>query len=183
MTSPTKRCKISVLSVKESQLTELGRLELGAGSGLVGLAIAQACCINHTVQITDQKPMLALMQDNIRLNSLTDQVSASVFDWGSELPSELTSAFRGEDRKPGIILAADCVYFEPAFPLLKDTLVELIGQGTVCYFCFKKRRKADWRFMKMIGKLFDVRNISEDEDNKSYSRDSIYLYQIKKKAS
>ena len=36
---------------------------------------------------------------------------------------------------------ADCVYFEPAFPLLVDTLVALLQDGARCLFCYKRRRK------------------------------------------
>jgi predicted nicotinamide N-methyase len=45
--------------------------------------------------------------------------------------------------KADLILAADCVYFEPAFPLLVRTLCDLVAdQKTEVLFCYKKRRKA-----------------------------------------
>ena len=40
-----------------------------------------------------------------------------------------------------MILAADCVYFEPAFPLLVQTLADLTLPTTDVLFCYKKRRK------------------------------------------
>lgn len=41
-----------------------------------------------------------------------------------------------------IILAADCVYYEPAFPLLVQTLSDLVTDAkTEVLFCYKKRRK------------------------------------------
>ena len=43
-----------------------------------------------------------------------------------------------------VILAADCVYFEPAFPLLVQTLEDLAiqnGKQPDFLFCYKKRRK------------------------------------------
>jgi hypothetical protein len=44
--------------------------------------------------------------------------------------------------RPDLILAADCVYFEPAFPLLVQTLSDLvIDEKTEVLFCYKKRRK------------------------------------------
>jgi len=43
---------------------------------------------------------------------------------------------------PDIVLAADCVYFEPAFPLLHETLLRLTERGDVqVYMAYKKRRK------------------------------------------
>ena len=58
--------------------------------------------------------------------------------------------YRGEplraelQKKVDMLLAADCVYFEPAFPLLVQTLVDLVHEDTEVLFCYKKRRKV-WR--------------------------------------
>ena len=106
--------------------------------------------------------MLALMRQNISLNSLEDRVAASILDWGSSsaswqqlvhhpsVPDSSSSPCTLDPNNsslgrayPDVLLAADCVYFEPAFPLLRETLRELIGPNTTCYFCFKRRRRAD----------------------------------------
>lgn len=108
------------------------------------------------------------MQQNISLNNLTTKVSASIYDWGTSPPSTIPS-------HPDIILAADCVYFEPAFPLLQKTLQDLIGENTVCYFCFKRRRRADLGFMKTARKLFDVKEVEDDVDREVWSREKIFL--------
>ena len=112
--------------------------------------------------------MYDLMKQNIVLNDLESKVSATIYDWGAPTPS-------GLPRHPDVILAADCVYFEPAFPLLQETLKDLIGDNTVCYFCFKKRRRADLQFVKAVRKMFDVREVSDDPDQKVYSRESLFL--------
>ncbi|KAF2430615.1 hypothetical protein EJ08DRAFT_649432 [Tothia fuscella] len=115
--------------------------------------------------------MLPLMHINIALNDLESTVQPSVYDWGSPPPAHLPS-------HPNIILAADCVYFEPAFPLLKQTLLDLIGEDTVCYFCFKKRRRADMHFIKGIKKVFDVREVMDDVDKLVYERENIHLFVV-----
>jgi predicted nicotinamide N-methyase len=143
-------------------------VELGAGGGLVGLAVAIGCKVDTTLHITDQEPMFELMRRNIALNSLQSRVSASIYDWGEPTPSHLP-------RHPDIILAADCVYFEPAFPLLQQTLKDLIGETTVCYFCFKRRRRADLTFMKTARKMFDVQEVVDDPDKEVYSREKLFL--------
>ncbi|KAJ4294608.1 Protein-lysine N-methyltransferase efm6 [Kalmusia sp. IMI 367209] len=148
-------------------------IELGAGGGLVGLAIALGCKFTSTLHITDQEPMFELMKQNIALNDLSSKVSATIYDWGTPTPP-------GLPKHPDIILAADCVYFEPAFPLLQKTLKDLIGKETVCYFCFKKRRRADLQFMKVARKMFNVIEVDDDPDKEVYSRQS--LYKITKKA-
>jgi len=85
--------------------------------------------------------------------------------------------------KPNIILAADCVYFEPAFPLLLATLEALLAhsQDAVIYFCFKKRRRADMQFMKHAKKKFLVEEI-EDSDREVFSKENLFLYTFKRKA-
>ena len=61
-------------------------------------------------------------------------------------------------QRPDMILAADCVYFEPAFPLLVSTLVALVPlppeRAPEVLFCYKKRRKADKRFFALLRKHF-----------------------------
>lgn len=112
--------------------------------------------------------MLSLMQRNTELNSLQDIVKPSIYDWGEPTPTDLPS-------HPEIILAADCIYFEPAFPLLLQTLQDLIGERTVCYFCSVKRRKADVHFMKAAKKLFDVSVVADDPFEEDHRRDNSSL--------
>tara|TARA_R110002003_G_scaffold448_18_gene19990 strand:- start:13005 stop:13358 length:354 start_codon:yes stop_codon:yes gene_type:complete len=112
--------------------------------------------------------MFDLMKRNITLNGLNSRVSASIYDWGERTPSQVPA-------HPDVILAADCVYFEPAFPLLQQTLKDLIGENTTCYFCFKKRRRADLQFMKVARKMFDVREVDDDPDKDVYSRENLFL--------
>jgi hypothetical protein len=79
-------------------------------------------------------------------------------------------------------LAADCVYFEPAFPLLLATLREVLelSKDAVVYFCFKKRRRADMQFMKNAKKRFIVEEI-EDSDRGNFSREGLFLYTFRRK--
>ncbi|PPR03849.1 hypothetical protein CVT26_000847 [Gymnopilus dilepis] len=119
-------------------------LELGSGTGLVGLAVGALG--DAEVLITDQAPLLPIMQRNVSLNGLQDRVRVAELNWGSPIPSDIPF--------PDIILAADCVYFEPAFPLLVQTLSDLSNSETEILFCYKKRRKADKRFFTMLKKAF-----------------------------
>ncbi|OGE50328.1 hypothetical protein PENARI_c017G04737 [Penicillium arizonense] len=159
-----------------TDLSDKSIVELGAGGGLVGLAIARACRLEKRIYITDQEPMFSLMEANIELNNLTPNATAAILNWGEPIPSQVPS-------KPDVILAADCVYFEPAFPLLITTLQDLLGPNSVCYFCFKRRRRADLRFMKMAKKAFDMEEIRDDPGAESYNRENIFLYTIRAKRS
>jgi len=113
--------------------------------------------------------MLSLMQSNIALNNLSPtNVQASIYDWGTPVPSSIPNP-------PDIILAADCVYFEPAFPLLLQTLQDLMGEETVCYFCFKKRRRADLGFVKSARKVFKVEDVEDDPEKGVWGREGLFL--------
>ncbi len=87
------------------------------------------------------------------------------------------------DLKPDIILAADCVYFEPAFPLLLQTLHDLLAlvPSATVFFCFKKRRRADMQFLKAARKAFAVAEI-EDEDRPVFGREALFLYSFTRKS-
>ena len=78
-------------------------------------------------------------------------------------------------KPPDIVLAADCVYFEPSFPLLISTMKQLVGLKTICYFCQKKRRKADMRFMKEVKKNFAVEDCVDDPEWETWRRDGLFL--------
>lgn len=57
------------------------RLELGAGGGLVGLAVARGCTTGAPLYVTDQLEMLSLMELNIAENKLADSARARILDW------------------------------------------------------------------------------------------------------
>jgi len=111
---------------------------------------------------------MSLLRCNIIRNHLTMETLPCVYNWGDVPPSAIPS-------QVDIVLAADCVYLEPSFPLLLKTLEDLIGQETVCYFCFKKRRKADMKFLKTLKRLFVVLEI-DDAEQMQHKKDSIFLF-------
>ncbi|CEG73228.1 hypothetical protein RMATCC62417_08649 [Rhizopus microsporus] len=55
-------------------------VELGAGTGLVGLAVAKLCRAKKVI-LTDQMPMMNLMQENIKLNKLEEKMKAEILNW------------------------------------------------------------------------------------------------------
>jgi hypothetical protein len=155
--------------------------------------VASGGGLQHQLLLTDMDAMFELMKKNIALNELGSHVVPLILNWYAP-PLSFLSYFLFESRgeplpeqvvnvKPNVILAADCVYFEPAFPLLLQTLGELLElcQEAVIYFCFKKRRRADMHFMKNAKKKFVVEEI-EDQDREVFSRDGLFLYTFKRKS-
>ncbi|KJZ76273.1 hypothetical protein HIM_04355 [Hirsutella minnesotensis 3608] len=169
-----------MLRYHRQELPTASILELGAGGGLVGLAVALGCSFgqNSPLLLTDQDEMLGLMQHNIQLNKVESRATALVLNWGEPLPEVVVQ------RRPSVILAAECVYFEPAFPLLLQTLKDLLALNNeaVIYFCFKKRRRADMQFVKKAKKAFVVRELF-DEDRPVFERQSLFLFSFTSKTA
>ncbi|ODV89725.1 hypothetical protein CANCADRAFT_28924 [Tortispora caseinolytica NRRL Y-17796] len=147
-------------------------LELGSGTGISGLAVGKLGCAD--VWITDQAQMVDLMHQNIVLNNLEDIVHAKELNWGEPLPNEIVK------RPPAIVLAADCVYLEPAFPLLEKTLEDLAALNEECLIlmAYKKRRKADAKYFKLARKHFILEEISDFPEYEQYKKDSVRLYRF-----
>ena len=98
-------------------------LELGAGTGLVG--IAAAAILGTHVDLTDLPEICENLRRNVRSNegSLTAVGgSASVFslDWGSLPPVESVQ----ESQKYNVIMAADPLY-SPSHPLFLSNAISL----------------------------------------------------------
>ncbi|KAJ7233145.1 putative methyltransferase-domain-containing protein [Mycena haematopus] len=144
-------------------------LELGSGTGLVGLVAAM---LGGTVYLTDQAPLLNIIRKNVEINKLSPLCVVEELNWGEPIPVNIP--------RPDVILAADCVYFEPAFPLLVQTLCDLVGEDTEVLFCYKKRRKADKRFFALLKKKFRWNNIPDEPASAIYSRESISLLRLTK---
>jgi len=158
------------ISRRGPALHGLNVLELGSGTGLVGLV---AGCLGARVCITDQAPLIQIMERNISLNKLQLNVTAVELDWAKPLP---------DLQRPDMILAADCVYFEPAFPLLVSTLAALVPlppeRAPEVLFCYKKRRKADKRFFALLKKHFTWSVVDDDPAQERYSREAISLLRL-----
>ncbi|CAO3581186.1 unnamed protein product [Absidia cylindrospora] len=148
-------------------------LDIGSGTGLVGLAVAKACPSLTHMELTDQIPMMSLLQDNIKLNHLESKVGASILNWGEP-----------HDLKVDIVFASDCVYLEVAFQPLIDTLVTLTANNkdVQIYMSYRKRRKADKRFFILLKKQFHVIDILDDPERPVYSRNGLHLYRLERKA-
>ncbi|KAI9167760.1 Protein-lysine N-methyltransferase EFM6 [Paramyrothecium foliicola] len=173
---PIKVHEDCLIYVTDPFLTD--SLELGAGGGLVGLAVAKGCGVQSRMLLTDQLEMLELMQHNIQLNDLESRVSALILNWGEALPQMVI------EQRPDVIIAAECVYFEPAFPLLMKTLHDLfeVNPDATVYFCFKKRRRADMQFVKSAKKAFRVEELF-DEDRPIFQRQALFLFAFTSRVS
>lgn len=137
-------------------------LELGAGTGVVGLAIAKAnlgtdMSMDKMI-LTDLSELCPLMRENTRLNGMQpalDNGTLAVLElpWGAPF-----SGFLQDLMPVDVVLISDCVYLESCFDLLLDTIDRLLTTPeTVAIMSYKRRRRAEKRFFLQLRKRFDVK--------------------------
>ncbi|KPI42748.1 Protein-lysine N-methyltransferase EFM2 [Cyphellophora attinorum] len=101
-------------------------LELGAGTGLVGVS---AACLWHTsVVLTDLPEIVPNLEHNLGLNRETisswrGNATAMPLDW-----SDLSSAPTKDEEKYMIVIAADPIYSPDHPPMLVDTIARWLKE-------------------------------------------------------
>lgn len=153
-------------------------LELGSGTGVVGLCVALLAQQHPAemgdvhVTVTDIGELVPLMQSNIDSNHVSSVASAESLCWGSALIQE--------HQHPDVVLAADCVYLEAAFPLLERTLMDLTDgdHPPLVLMAYRKRRKADRHFFQRIKHNFDVVEVSDYEHFAEYRKQRTSLFEL-----
>ena len=127
------------------------------------------------IHVTDGlTTLIDLLRYNIHLNiqNVTSPIAiqAQKLSWGDP-PNIIVPV------NPDVILAADCAYLEESFPLLVRTLEDLMGEQTVLWFCYKKRRKRDRDCIKLIGKSFEVQMVRGQ-----WESEGVWLFVVKKRS-
>lgn len=86
--------------------------------------------------------------------------------------------------RPDVILAADCAYVEAVVPLLLRTLADLTTPcpSATIYLGFKKRRRADMRFLKKARKAFQVAEICDQDPPDLRPTGGLFLYTLTRPA-
>ncbi|KAL9102324.1 MAG: hypothetical protein Q9163_002504 [Psora crenata] len=139
------------------------------------LTISEDLIPQPELEVSDGLPaLLPLMNDNIFINTPSPPpvevlINAHLLPWGQPIPANIP-------KQPDVILAADCAYLEDSFPLLVKTLEDLMGEETVLWFCYKKRRKRDRDCVRLIGKVFAVRTVKGP-----WEREAVSLFRVTKR--
>ncbi|KIX94695.1 uncharacterized protein Z520_09741 [Fonsecaea multimorphosa CBS 102226] len=119
------------LSIDLSSPASIPVLELGAGTGLVGLTAAALW--KSPVILTDLPPIVPGLASNIKLNAATVKaiVECGSLDWSN--PETLTlqggTLYHTEKDKARVILAADTVYSEEHPELLSKAILRWLAPG------------------------------------------------------
>ncbi|KAJ8396331.1 hypothetical protein AAFF_G00019080 [Aldrovandia affinis] len=158
------------LELGQIELRGKGAIELGAGTGLVGIV---AALLGAKVTITDREPAMELLRVNVRDNIPPEQQGAVVV-------SELTWG-EGLERYPAggydIILGADIVYLVETFPALLRTLEHLSSDRTVVLLACRIRYDRDVAFLDMLRQSFTVEEVHYEAQR------DIHIYKAVKRQS
>lgn len=142
-------------------------LELGAGTGIVG--IAAAAILGAHVTITDLAHAIPNLKFNAEANSKTiglnaGKVEVAALAWGEE--EEMEAVKRKQEFN--IIMGSDLVYHDHLYdPLLRTLRFFLLGdqvnKDRVFVMAHSKRWKKESVFFKKANKDFDVKVIHRDD--------------------
>ncbi|KAJ2887828.1 Protein-lysine N-methyltransferase efm6 [Coemansia asiatica] len=146
-------------------------LELGAGTGIVGIALArlQPQC---SVFLTDKQELLPLLQRNIMLNDAAN-ASAECLDWCR--PEHRAGRWAG--NKPDLILVSDGIWASDLHRPLAETLAQLAGANTRVLIAFETRKfDEEARFVALWSERFRFRDIKPAEQHRVMQSEDIFLF-------
>ncbi|KAI8381245.1 putative methyltransferase-domain-containing protein [Radiomyces spectabilis] len=112
-------------------------LELGAGTGYVGIALANMLREPCQVYITDLEQVVPLIEENIATHYQPGhaQVFARRLHWGNQADADALLA----DGPFDLVVISDCVYFPELFDILTDTLLHVCNDTTRVLIGYKCR--------------------------------------------
>jgi len=171
-------------------------IELGAGTGLVGLALSR---LGSNVTLTDQKQMLPLLQHNAKLNNLDTKVNVEEFNWG-EQPAQLTPPY-------DIVLLSDLIAgcYASSYQALVDALWWLTESGDtsittssltptstpnfssatstspIIIMSYEKRDKKELDFFSLLLERFSFTKVPNSKLDPLYQSEDIGIFIIKRK--
>lgn len=146
-------------------------VELGSGNGLLGMVCA-LLFEDATITMTDQKPLLPLIQQNLEYNRENipnlAQVKVEEYNWGEEISM----------KDVNLIICSDCVYDLAPWDLLVDSL-KLLCRDDECRILVSmehRYKNAEEGFFKYAGQHFSIHTIPHEEHDENYCADDIDLY-------
>ena len=125
-------------------------VELGAGTGLPGLAAAR---LGAHVTLTDRARALPLLRRNAECNGL--EVAVLELEWGCTPPEW------SEAQPFALVLGADIVCHEESMAPLLATLRQLLRGGGEALICNKCRDEGEHAFWRAAAEEFHVELLKE----------------------
>ncbi|XP_040840341.1 protein N-lysine methyltransferase METTL21A [Ochotona curzoniae] len=149
------------------ELRGCSAVELGAGTGLVGIV---AALLGAQVTITDRKVALEFLKANVEANlppHVQPKAVVKELTWGQNLASFSPGEF-------DLILGADIIYLEETFTDLLQTLDHLCSERSVILLACRIRYERDSRFLAMLQRQFSVSQVHYDPEK------DVHIYKAQK---
>jgi len=149
-------------------------IELGAGCGLLGIALAMLGC---EVTLTDMKEMLELLAVNVNGNTLEAQHRPRVaeLDWTEEDLSRFKPPFE-------FIVGTDVVFLESLVAPLIATLLALSDRRSQIFICVEQRNEsAHELFLEKAKEHFTVKKIPTSKLDPEFQSGFTILLSLKRK--
>ncbi|KAG7026794.1 Protein-lysine methyltransferase METTL21C, partial [Cucurbita argyrosperma subsp. argyrosperma] len=166
-----------------SECRTLNILEIGSGTGLVG--IAAAATLGAKVTVTDLSHVISNLQFNVEANADVVAanggcVRAASLHWGEPIDAELIG------QEFDLILASDVVYhdhlYDPLIQTLRSFLLDGGNPKMVLLMAHLRRWKKDSAFFKKARKFFEVDVLHTDTPAPG-SRIGVVVYRFAAKQS
>ncbi|KAJ1797037.1 Protein-lysine N-methyltransferase efm6 [Coemansia sp. RSA 2399] len=146
-------------------------LELGAGTGIVGITLAclQPKC---TVVLSDKEELVPLLERNISLNKAHPNTSAKCVDWTNPEHRENVTA-----APPDLILVSDGIWMKDLHAHLAETLAQLAGSNTTVLLAYETRAfDEEAQFMALWSTHFRFHDIKPQEQHPVMQSEDIFLF-------
>lgn len=181
---PAAHSLVSLLDSNPQSLLPLNPnlriLELGSGTGLLGLAAA--AILRANVTLTDLPHVLPNLRFNAdsnadTINSRGGSVQVHQLQWGNCLDADALGGAEAFDA----VVASDVVYYEELFDPLLETLRVFVNAEKVFVMGHLRRwKKRDAVFFRKARKVFDVLPVHADAPLPG-SRVGVVVYRFKAK--
>ncbi|KAJ2776159.1 Protein-lysine N-methyltransferase efm6 [Coemansia interrupta] len=149
-------------------------LELGSGTGIVGITLAKLQP-NCTVVLTDKPELVALLKHNIEMNTCKN-AAAEELDWCDDGERQLNG--RWSESRPDVILVSDGIWASELHKPLADTLARLAGEHTRVVIGYETRRfDEEAKFVALWSQAFRFRDIKPDEQHPVMQSEDIYIFE------
>ncbi|KAJ2683320.1 Protein-lysine N-methyltransferase efm6 [Coemansia spiralis] len=147
-------------------------LELGSGTGIVGIALGR---LHPQCQVilTDKKELIPLLNRNIELNSAMSNTRAQCLDW--TLPTAL-------DVVPDLIVVSDGIWDKDLHQPLAETLARLAGSETRVLLAYETRKfDEEAEFIAKWSQTFRFRDIKPSEQDPVMQSEDIFMFEGSRK--
>ncbi|KAI9249652.1 putative methyltransferase-domain-containing protein [Sporodiniella umbellata] len=143
-------------------------LELGAGTGYVGIAMAKHLRKPCQVYITDLEQVVPLIQENVEIHYGEQQKDPNAAEiivdrlhWGNSQDSQRLLSQGPFD----LVVISDCVYFPELFDMLLSTLLEVCDMSTRIVIGYKCRslEKETGFWQDYFGRYFEYEPVRKLE--------------------